>query len=36
MRTEREVQLAYASERLAARLLKFERGKVCTNGVPHL
>ena len=35
MRTEREVQLAYASERLAARPLKFERGKVCTNGVPH-
>ena len=34
--TEREVQLAYASERLASRPFKFERGKVCTNGVPHL
>ena len=30
------MQLAYASERLAARPLKFERGEVRTNGVPHL
>ena len=29
------MQLAYASERLAARPLKFERSKVCTNDVPH-
>ena len=32
---QREVQLAYASERLAARTLKFEISKVCKNGVPH-
>ena len=36
VRTKKEVQLAYASESLAARPLKFERGEVCTNGAPYL